>query len=155
MSSPHHRRKNQDVIFDYICVVLFWQEKESWMKLCERVSDRCYVMGDAVYHRPGKLIQEELHDDFKTSGILLKLEQMNTITDVLNVAHKMEGTHSLTHQQCHLYPCIRTTHHVVPCHVILPFIPLHENHSSCRAMSRNITLYTPAWEPLIMSCHVT
>lgn len=66
------------------------EEREAWMKLCEQLTDKCYVMGDAAYHRPGRLKDEELTDDFKTSGIVLKLEQMNTVSDVLKVIKKME-----------------------------------------------------------------
>lgn len=65
------------------------------MKLCERVSDQCLVIGDAAYHRPGLLKNEEIADDFKTSGIVLKCEQINTIADMLEVTKKMEGKYRL------------------------------------------------------------
>lgn len=66
------------------------QEKEHWMRLCDRVSDRCYVIGNHTYPRPGLLLEEELTEEFKTSGTVLKLDQINTITDILDCAKKME-----------------------------------------------------------------
>ncbi|XP_061194453.1 enolase 4-like isoform X1 [Saccostrea echinata] len=66
------------------------QEKEHWMRLCERISDQCYVMGNHTYPRPAKLLEEELTEEFKTSGIILKMDQLNTVTDVLDCAKKME-----------------------------------------------------------------
>ena len=71
------------------------QEKEGWLKLCERVSEKCYVVGDAVYHRPGLLKDEELSESLKTSAICVKLEQVNTISDVLTVCKKMEGKNTI------------------------------------------------------------
>ena len=61
------------------------------MTLCEKISERSYIMGSRAYHRPGLLKDEELTDTFKTSGIVYKLEQMNSITDILECAKKMEG----------------------------------------------------------------
>eukprot|EP00105_Crassostrea_gigas_P036773 XP_019920921.1 PREDICTED: enolase 4-like isoform X4 [Crassostrea gigas] len=66
------------------------QEKEHWMRLCDRVSDKCYVIGNHTYPRPGLLLEEELTEEFKTSGTVLKLDQINTITDILESAKKME-----------------------------------------------------------------
>lgn len=66
------------------------QEKEHWMRLCDRVSDECYVIGNHTYPRPGLLLEEELTEEFKTSGTVLKLDQINTITDILESAKKME-----------------------------------------------------------------
>lgn len=66
------------------------QEKEHWMRLCDRVSDKCYVIGNHTYPRPGLLLEEELTEEFKTSGTVLKLDQINTITDILECAKKME-----------------------------------------------------------------
>lgn len=61
------------------------------MRLCDRVSDKCYVIGNHTYPRPGLLLEEELTEEFKTSGTVLKLDQINTITDILESAKKMEG----------------------------------------------------------------
>lgn len=66
------------------------QEREQWMNLCEAVSHRCYVIGDMVFHRPGLLKDEVLSDDFKASAVTLRLEQMNTISDILTCLKKLE-----------------------------------------------------------------
>lgn len=77
-----------------LCSFLFpWiqQEKEHWMRLCDKISDRCLVIGNHAYPRPGLLLEEELTEEFKTSGIVLKLDQLNTVSDILDCAKKMEG----------------------------------------------------------------
>lgn len=66
------------------------QEEEHWMRLCDRISDRCLVIGSRAYHRPGLLKDEELTDKFKSSGITFKLEQTNTVSDILTCVKKME-----------------------------------------------------------------
>lgn len=61
------------------------------MRLCDRISDRCYVMGNHTYPRTALLLEEELTDEFKTSGVVLKLDQLNTVSDIIDCAKKMEG----------------------------------------------------------------
>jgi hypothetical protein len=36
------------------------QDAEAWMRLYERVSQQCHVIGDVTYHRPGLLKSEPL-----------------------------------------------------------------------------------------------
>lgn len=84
-----------DIVTRYPAVIalidpLRKQDADCWMQLCERISEQCYVMGDAVYHRPGLLKNEELTPAFKTSAILLRVEQMNTVSDVMIAAKKMQ-----------------------------------------------------------------
>ncbi|XP_053400726.1 enolase 4-like [Mercenaria mercenaria] len=66
------------------------QEDKQWMALCEKISEKCYILGEKVWHRPGLLKDEELSETFKSSGVVYKLEQMNTVSDVLQCAKKME-----------------------------------------------------------------
>ncbi|CAG2254761.1 ENO [Mytilus edulis] len=66
------------------------QEEEHWMRLCDRISDRCLVVGSQAYHRPGLLKDEQLTENFKSSGIAFKLEQLNTVSDILTCVKKME-----------------------------------------------------------------
>jgi hypothetical protein len=61
------------------------------MRLCDKISDRCFVIGSRAYHRPGLLKDEELTENFKSSGIEFKLEQINTVSDILSCVKKMEG----------------------------------------------------------------
>ena len=65
------------------------------MKLCERVSEQCLVVGDTALHRPGLLKDEDLPEDFKTSGVVVRLEQITSVSDVLQVTKKMEGKYIL------------------------------------------------------------
>lgn len=71
----------------------FFQESDSWYRLCEKVSDRCYIIGDYVNCRPGLLKAEVLSDGCLTSAVMLKLEQMNTISDIISGAQKYSGTY--------------------------------------------------------------
>ncbi|XP_046368304.1 enolase 4-like isoform X2 [Haliotis rufescens] len=66
------------------------QDREQWIRLCDRISVAGYIVGDYGYHRPGLLKHEELDEDYQTSGILLRWEQMNTLSDIIAVANKME-----------------------------------------------------------------
>lgn len=66
------------------------QEDKQWMTLCEKISEKCYILGDQVWHRPGLLKDEQLTDTFKSSGVVYRLEQMNTVSDVIQCAKKME-----------------------------------------------------------------
>lgn len=74
---------------------LFKQDQEHWMRLCEGISDNTYVIGGHAYSRPGILNNEELTEDFKSSGIVLKMEQLNTVTDTVQCTKKMEGRISM------------------------------------------------------------
>ncbi|XP_071169683.1 enolase 4-like [Mytilus edulis] len=51
------------------------QEEEHWMRLCDRISDRCLVIGSQTYHRPGLLKDKQLTENFKSSGIAFKLDK--------------------------------------------------------------------------------
>ncbi|XP_060572158.1 enolase 4-like isoform X2 [Ruditapes philippinarum] len=66
------------------------QEDKQWMALCEKISEKCYILGDKVWHRPGLLKDEEITENFTSSGVIYKLEQMNTVSDVIKCAKKME-----------------------------------------------------------------
>ncbi|KAK6185600.1 hypothetical protein SNE40_007799 [Patella caerulea] len=90
-----------DIISRYPSVIaiidpLRKQEGPQWMKLCDRISTQCYILGDHVYHRPGLLKSEEITEYFKTSGVVYKLEHMNTITDLITCVQKMEECKNIT-----------------------------------------------------------
>jgi hypothetical protein len=65
------------------------------MALCEKISEKCYILGEKVWHRPGLLKDEEITENFTSSGVVYKLEQMNTVSDVIKCAKKMEGMFAL------------------------------------------------------------
>lgn len=66
------------------------QEKEAWTKLCERVSEQCYVIGDHVLPRPGLLKAHGKPEDCPTSGAILRLEQADSVSDVMAASKLME-----------------------------------------------------------------
>lgn len=78
-----------DSTFLFTC---FCQEKEHWMNLCEAISDRCYIIGDNVCHRPGLFKDETLADDFQMSAVTFRLEEMTTVTDILTCVRRLDGT---------------------------------------------------------------
>ena len=55
------------------------------------MSEKCYVIGDEVHHRPALLKDEDLAPEIKTSGVVLRLEHAETLSDVISAAKKMEG----------------------------------------------------------------
>ena len=71
--------------------VMYNQDAKNWMMLAEAMSPRCYIVGDYVYHRPGRLRNENLPLDFKTSAAVLYLQHVTTVTDILVCAQKMRG----------------------------------------------------------------
>ena len=71
--------------------MLYNQDAKNWMTLAEAVSSRCYIVGDHVYHRPGRLRNEDLPLDFKTSAVVLYLQQVTTVSDILACVKKMTG----------------------------------------------------------------
>lgn len=66
------------------------EEREQWNKVCSSISERCLVIADRGYDRPGKLITQELNfHEFATSGLVLRLEGCNTITHIVECSKKM------------------------------------------------------------------
>ena len=61
------------------------------MVLAEALSPRCYIVGDYIYHRPGRLRDEDLPLDLKTSAIVLYLQHVTTLTDIFACVQKMTG----------------------------------------------------------------
>ena len=61
------------------------------MRLCDKISDKCIVIGGRAYQRPGLLKDEELTENFQSSGVVFQLEQINTVSDILICVKKMEG----------------------------------------------------------------
>ena len=67
------------------------QDADNWMILAEALSPRCYIVGDYVYHRPGRLRNEDLPTAFKTSAVVLYLQHVTTVSDILACVQKMTG----------------------------------------------------------------
>ncbi|XP_060075515.1 enolase 4-like [Ylistrum balloti] len=76
------------------------QEKEHWMRLSDRISDQCFVVGSHTYARPGLLKEEELTPDFVTSGIVLSLDRLNTVSDTIQVAKKLQDADNQVIMSC-------------------------------------------------------
>jgi hypothetical protein len=61
------------------------------MRLCGAVSEKCLVIGSSAYHRPGLLKDEEITPDFCSSGVVLCVENVTTVSDCIAAANKLEG----------------------------------------------------------------
>lgn len=66
------------------------QDTEPWIRLCEKLSEKCYIIGNHVYPRTERFVQEGF-DGVKSSAVVLKLQQMTTISDVIDAAKRLEG----------------------------------------------------------------
>lgn len=75
-----------------LCIIdpLRGQDIENWMKLCERVSECTYIVGDHFYVRPGCLNQTEIPSPVRTSGIVMYLEKMTSVSDIYTCATKLK-----------------------------------------------------------------
>jgi len=71
--------------------------------LAEAVSPRCYVVGDFVYHRAGRLHSEDLPLDYKTSAVILYLHQLTTVSDIFACVQKMTGKLHMTNNSLSVY----------------------------------------------------
>ncbi|XP_005113497.2 enolase 4, partial [Aplysia californica] len=83
-----------DMIAKYPSIVavidpLRGQDSEAWMKLCERVSEVTYIVGDHFYVRPGLLNQTEIPSPVRTSGIVMYLEKITSVSDIYTCANKL------------------------------------------------------------------
>lgn len=66
------------------------EEKEPWNKICTAVSEKCLVICAKGYSRPSLLKNETLdYHQFATSGVVLRLEGSNTVSDVFECAKRM------------------------------------------------------------------
>ena len=65
------------------------------MRLSDKVSERCLIVGDFVLHRPGLLKDETPAADFKTSAATFRMTKMNSVCDVVAACKKMEGHYKL------------------------------------------------------------
>ncbi|XP_070541221.1 enolase 4-like isoform X2 [Ptychodera flava] len=72
------------------------QDTEAWVKLCEKLSEKCYLMGDNIYPRTERFVKEGF-GDMKASAVVLKLQQMTTISDTIDAMKflKEEGIESV------------------------------------------------------------
>nr|XP_054766572.1 enolase 4-like [Lytechinus pictus] len=71
------------------------QDSETWTKLCERVSERCYIIGEHVYPRVEKFVQEGF-GELAASGASLRMRQMTTVTNIIEAATIIKEEASIT-----------------------------------------------------------
>lgn len=67
------------------------QDREQWMRLCDRITDRCFVAGERIYNRPGLLRYEELPETRMTGATVLAMENLTSVSDIFACAKMMEG----------------------------------------------------------------
>ncbi|RUS90916.1 hypothetical protein EGW08_001313 [Elysia chlorotica] len=67
------------------------EDHEHWLQLGERISENVFVLGDRFYQRPGLILQTPPSAPVQTSGAVMYLEQMNTITDLVQCTNLFHG----------------------------------------------------------------
>ncbi|KAK3765998.1 hypothetical protein RRG08_002241 [Elysia crispata] len=85
-----------DIVLKYPALIaiidpLRGEDNESWLLLGERISDGVFVIGDRFFHRPGLVSQTPPSSPIQTSGAVLYVEQMNSITDLVQCANLFHG----------------------------------------------------------------
>lgn len=66
------------------------EEAASWNKVCSEISDRCLIITEKGYDRPGLLKNQTLDfHQFATSGLVMRLTGCNTVTHITECAKKM------------------------------------------------------------------
>lgn len=66
------------------------EEQVQWNKICASISDRCLIISERGYSRPGILRDEELDfTQFATSGLVMKFGGSNTASHIMECAKKM------------------------------------------------------------------
>ncbi|XP_002738167.1 enolase 4-like [Saccoglossus kowalevskii] len=66
------------------------QDSEPWLKLCEKLSEKCYIIGGHVYPRTERFLQEGF-GDVKSSAVVLKQQQMTSVSDTIDAVKFLEG----------------------------------------------------------------
>ncbi|KAL8616578.1 hypothetical protein ACOMHN_036610 [Nucella lapillus] len=66
------------------------QEKEQWMRLCDRITERCFVGGKRIYPRPGLLKDATLSDPVMSGVAMLTYENLTSVSDLCACVNKME-----------------------------------------------------------------
>ncbi|XP_033632663.1 enolase 4-like [Asterias rubens] len=61
------------------------QDVVQWSKLCERFSEQCFIIGDQAYPRAERMTLEGL-GGLRSTAVSLKLQQMTTISNIIDAA---------------------------------------------------------------------
>ncbi|GFS07021.1 enolase-like protein ENO4 [Elysia marginata] len=85
-----------DIVLKYPALIaiidpLRGEDLEPWVRLGERVSDGVFVIGDRFYSRPGLVLEAPPSSPIQTSGAVLYLEQMNSISDLVQCSNLFHG----------------------------------------------------------------
>ncbi|PAA78548.1 hypothetical protein BOX15_Mlig012301g3 [Macrostomum lignano] len=91
-------------------------ERDAWLRLCQKASQRCLIVGDATQHRPGRLLaelqqmeaeeaeteqppaeegtqqQQQQQQPLLTSAWVARLQQRNTVTELFDCAKRMRSS---------------------------------------------------------------
>ncbi|XP_033123809.1 enolase 4-like [Anneissia japonica] len=67
------------------------QDADAWQKLIERISEKCFLIGDHVYPCAERLVKEGF-GGLPPSATVLKLQQQTTITDVINTTKYLKDS---------------------------------------------------------------
>lgn len=68
------------------------QDRDSWLKLCDRITDHCFVAGNKIYPRPGLLNNMDVQDPMMAGVTTLSFENHTSLTDLCTFMNRMEVT---------------------------------------------------------------
>lgn len=71
------------------------QDSETWAKLCERLSENCFIIGEHVYPRVERFLEEGF-GELAASGASLRMRQLTTVTDIIQAATLIKEEASIT-----------------------------------------------------------
>ncbi|KAK7110143.1 enolase 4-like [Littorina saxatilis] len=66
------------------------QEKNQWMRLCDRITERCFVGGNRIYPRASLLKDATLPDPIMSGASVLAFENLTHVSDLCACVKKME-----------------------------------------------------------------
>lgn len=66
------------------------QDKEGWIKLNERIGEKCFIIGEELYRRNPSILSVGVTDKLSGAGVL-NMDQANTITELMNKASIVTG----------------------------------------------------------------
>ncbi|XP_071486736.1 enolase 4-like [Diadema antillarum] len=71
------------------------QDCEPWSKLCERLSEKCYIIGEHVFPRVERFVREGF-GELASSGVSLRMRQLTTVTDIIQASSLIKEEGSIT-----------------------------------------------------------
>ena len=70
--------------------MLYFQDKDGWIKLNKRLGEKCYIIGGDIYGKHPSVLSSAIKEKI-SSGAVLSLDHGITLTGVINKANTIHG----------------------------------------------------------------